>query len=84
MLTVTYVDIQIRIGLLIIKLQNCMRLNIKIKIKLFVGITYKKKKFIIHPEYFDAKNFFSRPFIHNIKHKTNTVQDMSRQIKITL
>ena len=29
--------------------KNCIRLNIKTTSKFFVGITYKKGKFIIHP-----------------------------------
>ena len=32
--------------------KNCMRLKKKTTIKFFVGITYKKRKFIIIPEYF--------------------------------
>ena len=67
-----------------IKLQNCMRLKRKTTSKLFVGIAYKKRKFIIHPEYFDARNIFSYPFIQNLKHKPKMVQDMSIQIKIAL
>ena len=46
---------------------------------------YKEKiRFIIHTEFFDAKNIFSHLFIHNIKHKPNTVQDLSIQMKISL
>ena len=56
--------------------KNCMHLKIKTKIKLFVGITYKKRKFIIHPEYFDANNIFSHTFIQNLEHKPNMVQDL--------
>ena len=61
-----------------------MRLKRKKTSKLFVGITYKKIRFIIHPEYFDANNIFSHPFIHNLKHKSNMVQDMSRKMRIAL
>ena len=61
-----------------------MRLKRKTTIKFFVDITYKKRNFIIHPEYFDANNIFSHPFIQNIKHKPNMVQDLSRQMKISL
>ena len=50
-----------------------MRLKRKTTSKLFVGITYKKRKFIIHPEYFDANNIFSHPFIQNLKYKPNMV-----------
>ena len=52
--------------------------------KLFVGITFKERKFIIQPEYFDAKNIFSHPFINNLTSKPNMVQDLSRQMKIAL
>ena len=58
-----------------LNLKNCVRLNRKTTIKFFVGIT-KKRKFIIHPECFDANNLFSHPFIKNIKYKPNTVQDL--------
>ena len=61
-----------------------MRSKIKIITKLFVGFTYQKRRFIIHPEYFDAKNIFSHSFIQNLKHKPNMVQYLSRQIKMAL
>ena len=64
--------------------KNCMRLNGKTTSKLFVGIIRQKRKFIIHPEYFDAKNIFSHPFIQNIKQKLNMVQDLSKQMNISL
>ena len=44
----------------------------------------QKRDFIIHPEYFDANNILSHPFIHHIKHKPNMVQYMSIQMKIVL
>ena len=56
-----------------------MRLKRKTTRKFFVGITYKKIKFIINPEMFDANNIFSHLFIQNLKHKPNMVQEMSRQ-----
>ena len=59
--------------------KNCVRLKRKTTSKLFVGLTYKKRKFIIHPEFFDANNIFSHPFIQNLKHKPNIVQDLSRK-----
>ena len=52
--------------------------------KFFVGITYKKGRFIIHPEYFDANNIFSHPFIQKLKHKPNIFQYLSKQINIAL
>ena len=35
----------------------------------------QKGDFIIHAEYFYANNIFSHPFIQNLKHKPNIVQD---------
>ena len=53
--------------------KNCVCFNINTTSKFFVGITYKERNFIIHPEYFDANNVLSHPFIQNIKHKPNMV-----------
>ena len=39
---------------------------------------------MIHPEYFDANNIFSHPFIYNLKYKPNMFQDLSRPMKIAL
>ena len=64
--------------------KNCMRLKIKTTSKFFVGIIYKKREFIIHPEYFDANNIFSHPFIHNLRHKSNMAQYLLRQMNIGL
>ena len=58
-----------------------MCLKINTTSKFFVSMTYKKIRFIIHPEYFDANNIFSHPCIHNLKHKPNIVQHLSRQMK---
>ena len=63
--------------------KNCLCLKIKTTSKLFVGITHQKK-FIIHPECFDANNIFSHQFIQNFKYKPNMDQDMSIQMKISL
>ena len=60
--------------------KNCVHSKRKTISKLIVGITYKKRKFIINPEYFDANNIFSHPFIQNLKYKPNMVQDLSRQM----
>ena len=59
--------------------KNCMRLNRKTTSKLFVVIEYKKRKFIIHPSYFYANNIFLHPFINNLKHKSNMVQDLLKK-----
>ena len=60
--------------------KNCVCLNRKETRKLFFGIT--KKRFIIHPEFFDASNIFLHPFIKNLKHKLNIVQNLSIQMEI--
>ena len=44
----------------------------------------KRRKVITHPVYFNADNIFSHPFIQNLKHKPNMVQDLSRKIKAAL
>ena len=64
--------------------ENCVPLNRKTTSKLFVVITMKKRNFIIHPEYFDAKNIFSYQFIRNQRQKPNMVVGLSRQMKIAL
>ena len=58
--------------------KNCVHLRRNKTSKLFVGITYKKGKFIIHHEFFDANNIISDPFIHNLKRKPKMVHDRSR------
>ena len=52
--------------------------------KSFFGITKKERKFIIHPEFFDASNILSHLFIQNLKHKPNMVQYLSRKMKKSL
>ena len=64
--------------------ENCMRLKRKTTSKFVFGITHTKRRFIIHPEYFDANNIFSHPFIQNLRHKPNMVQKLSRQMNISL
>ena len=67
-----------------LKFKNCLRLRKMKSSKLCVGITSKIGKFIIHPEFFDAKNIISYSFIQNLKLKTNMFHDLSRQMKISL
>ena len=47
-------------------------------------VLHTKRKFIIHPEYFDANNILSHQFIQNFKHKPNMVKYLSRQMNIAL
>ena len=63
-----------------LKFKNCMPFKIKTTSNFFVGITDKKGEFIIHAEYFDAKNIFSHQFLHNIKHIPNVFQHLSKPI----
>ena len=58
-----------------LKFKNCVRLKRKTTSKFIVGITYRKRKFLIHPEYFDANNIFSHSFIQNLNNKPNMVQE---------
>ena len=63
--------------------KNCTRLKRNTTSK-FLLVLQRKRKFIIHPDFFDANNIFSHLFIQNLKHKPNMVQDLSRQMKISL
>ena len=56
--------------------KNCRRSNRKTTSKFFVGVYYKERRFIICAEYFDANNIFSNPFIQNLRHEPNRVQDL--------
>ena len=67
-----------------INFKNFMRLKRKTTGNLFVGITYKKRKFIINLEYLDANNISSHLFIQNLKYKANMVQYLSRKMKISI
>ena len=77
-------DIQRITSLLLNKLQNLHVYKYKYDKQVFNWYYIHKKKFIIHPEYFDANNIFSRPVFHHLKHKSNMVQNLSRQMKIAL
>ena len=56
----------------------------KEKKKVIFVIISKIRKFIIHPEFLDAKNIISDPCIQNIKRKPNMAHDLSRQKNISL
>ena len=62
----------------------CLHLRKKKTSKFFVGITSKKREFIIHPEFFDANNIISDPFIRNLKRKPNMFHDLPIQMKISI
>ena len=57
--------------------KNCMRFKRNTTSEVLVGVIVKGRNFIIHAEYFDAKNIFSHRFIKNLKHRPNVVQDLS-------
>ena len=63
---------------------NCMHLDIIQKIKFFVGITVKQRKFIIHPELMVAKHKIADQFIQNIKSNQNKVHDLPSEMKRSL
>ena len=56
--------------------KNCMRFKRNKTSKYFVGITVKGRNFIIHMEYFDAKNIFSHRFLRHLKHIPNVFHDL--------
>ena len=64
-----------------LKSNNCIRFKRNTTSKFLVGITVKWRNFIIHEEYFYAKNIFWHPFIQNPKHTPNVVQDLSTPMK---
>ena len=67
-----------------LKLKSCILFKRNTISKFFVGVTVKGRKFIIHEEYFDAKNIFSHQFLQNLKHRPNMVQHLSKKTKKAL
>ena len=63
---------------------DCMHLNRIQKIKLFVGITVKQRKFIIHPEFMVSKHIIADQFIQNLKSNPNKVHDLPSEMKRSL
>ena len=59
-----------------LRYKKCVCLKRKKTSMFFAGSTYRKVKFIIHPECFDANNIISDPFIQNLKRKPNMVNDL--------
>ena len=51
------------------------------KIKLFVGITFKQRKFIIHPKFMVANHIIADQFIRNLKSNPNKVHDLPSEIE---
>ena len=61
--------------------KNCMRFKRKTTSTICFGITFKGRKFTINAEYLDANNIFSHQFLHNLKHRPNIIQDLSKPTK---
>ena len=64
--------------------KKCMCFNMNTTSNFFVDITVTGRRFIIHAEYFDAKNIFSHQFPHNIKYRPNIFQDLSKPTRKAL
>ena len=58
-----------------------MQLKRILKSKLFVGITNKQRKFIIHPEFMVANQEITDQFIQNLKSNPNKVHDLTGEMK---
>ena len=63
---------------------KCMQLKRLQKSKFFVGITGKRRKFIIHPEFMVANHKITDQIIQNLKSKPNKVHDLTGEMKISL
>ena len=61
-----------------------MQLNRIQKSKLFVGITDKQKKFIIHPEFMVTNQNITDQFIQNVKSKPKKVHYLTGEMKRSL
>ena len=58
-----------------------MQLKIIQKIKFFVGIRDKQRKFIIHPEFIVANHKITDQFIQNLKINPNKDHDLTGEMK---
>ena len=54
------------------------------KSKLFVGITNKQRKYIIHPDFMVANQEIKDRFIQNLKSNPNKVHDFTGEMKKSL
>ena len=61
-----------------------MQLKRILKSKLFIGITNKQRKYIIHPEFMVANQEITNQFIHNLKSNPNKVHELTGEMKISL
>ena len=61
--------------------KKCMQLKRSLKIKFFVGITNKQRKYIIHPDFMVTNHEITDQFIHNLKSNPNKVHDLTGEMK---
>ena len=61
-----------------------MQLKRILKSKLFVGITNKQRKFIIHPEFVVPNQETTDQFLHYLKSNPNKVRDLTGEMKKSL
>ena len=58
-----------------------MQLKRLLKNKFFVGIAYKQRKHIIHPDFMVANQEITYQFIQNLKSNQNKVHDLTGEMK---
>ena len=58
-----------------------MQLKILLKIKFFVGITNKQRKYIIHPDFMNSNQEITDQFVQNLKSNPNKVHDLTGEMK---
>ena len=58
-----------------------MQLKILLKNKLFVVITNKQRKYIIHPDFMVVNQEITDQFIQNLKSNPNKVYDLTGEMK---
>ena len=58
-----------------------MQLKRSLKINFFIGITYKQRKYIIHPDFMAANQEITDQFIQNLKSNPNKVHDLTGEMK---
>ena len=61
--------------------KKCMQLKRLLKSKVFVGITNKQRKCIIHPNFMVANQEITDQFIQNLKINPNKVRDFTGETK---
>ena len=68
----------------LINFTKCRQLKIIQKINFFVGITDKRRKYIIHPEFMVANHKIADQFIQNLKSNPNKLHDLTGEMKRSL